>query len=229
MITDLETTPTFEGFIEMALNARLMKLHVGMPATVLSYDPSQSSCSVQPNLKRKDTQGVLRSLPVISNVPVGHLRAGKSIVHVPVAAGSTVYLHFSERSIDSWKKAGGIQSPEDARLHDLSDAVAYPGYYSFADKVTVSDPAALTLMNDKAVVALSASGAIKFTNDKVQAEFTADGKFKFSNGTVELLDLLNQTLQAILDARVNTIFGPQPVVNLATFAIIQTKLAMLKE
>ena len=88
---------------------------------------------------------------------------------------------------------------------------------------------ALTLMHYKAVVELSADGTVKSFNDTAKMEMTPAGKFKFANDSQELLDLLDQTLQAILSATTNTIFGPQPFVNLADFAVIKAKLATLKE
>ena len=208
---DLNTTPTLEGFLEVAMKARLMGLHVGMPGVVESYDPARMLCAAQPSIKRIDNQGNEIALPVINNVPVGHLRANGAIVHMPLKKGDTVYLHFSERSLDAWKSTGSIATPIDTRLHDISDAVAYPGFYSFADKLTVPNPDALTVMNGSA-----------------RLEVLNDGKFKLANSSQELFDLLDQTLQAILDARVNTIFGPQPVVNLATFSSIKSNLATLK-
>ena len=229
MSVDLEITPTLEGFTQLALDAYAMGLRVGMPGTVEKYDAAKQLCSVQPSIKRKGTDGVVRLLPVINNVPVGHLRAGKAIVHMPVAAGHTVYLHFSDRSLDNWKSAGGNQDPNDPRTHDLSDAVAYPGFYPFSDILTIANPDALTLMHDKAVVELSADGTVKSFNDTAKMEMTPAGKFKFANDSQELLDLLDQTLQAILSATTNTIFGPQPFVNLADFAVIKAKLATLKE
>lgn len=55
-------------------------------------------------------------------------------------------------------------------------------------------------------------------------------KLKVQNDSHELISVLSELIQAIIDARVSTMQGPQPLVNVAnTFSSIKTKLDTFKE
>lgn len=138
-------TPSLETVIQNAIDVNLAEVHTCMPARVISYDSSKQQASVQPVLKRRYNDGGLVLLPVISNVPVVHPRANNAILHVPVKADDIVTLVFAERSLDKWLSQGGVVDPDDARRHDLSDAIAIPGGYPFSSPASVGDATALTL------------------------------------------------------------------------------------
>src|SRR6476660_3823601 len=102
------TTPSLSQTIYNIVRSELVNLHVGMPGIVQKYDASKQMADIQPALKRKYSDGSLVNLPIITNVPIGHLRANNAIIHVPVKVGDTVFLHFSERSLDNWLSNGGV-------------------------------------------------------------------------------------------------------------------------
>ena len=204
-------TPTLAQVIRDAIEARLLDVHTAMPATIVSYDAAKQKASVQPVLQKKYASGKVVTLPVITNVPVVMPRANKAFISLPLKAGDHVLLIFSERSIDRWAQKGGVTDPNDPRKFSLSDAFAIPGGYPFSD-----------------VVAGSATDLI-IENDNAQIQLKPSGKFKVNKkGGDELFDLLSQTLQAILDARTMTAFGPQPFLNLSTFAQLKAKIDALK-
>lgn len=204
-----ETLPLDE-VIKLAIEKQLLETHVAMPGEVAQVRGNQL-VDVQPHLKRKYVLGgAVLALPIIQNVPV-QLLAGKTWwFKGPIAVGDVGTIIFSERSLDAWKTSGGLTDPGDPRHHHMSDAIFIPGLASKASQVQGS------------------ATSMVIHNGQAEIQMTPDGKFKVTNGTNELLDLLDQTLQAILDATTNTIFGPLPVNNLATFAMIKAKLDTLK-
>lgn len=103
---------------------------------VNKYDPATQRAEVQPLVKELETgdTGDLEasSLPPIHNVPVVFPGAGAFRLTFPIAAGDTVLLIISDRSLDKWKGQGGEVDPVDPRNHNLSDAIAIPGLRPFS-------------------------------------------------------------------------------------------------
>jgi hypothetical protein len=132
---------SLEQVIAEALEDGRARLHVSMPARVVSYDEDTQTASVQPILRsrRVDQEGTSSShqLPSIPKVPVAFPQGGGCSITFPLAAGDEVLLVVAERSMDEWKQAGGGDiSPKDPRRFDLSDAVALAGLSSPSTPLT---------------------------------------------------------------------------------------------
>lgn len=110
-----------------------LSMHTSMPAQVISYDSGRNTVEVQPVLKRKREDGESYSIAPIVEVPVCFYRAGGYAVTVKPQAGDYCVLVFQERSIDLWKRTGGIVDPRKPRKFSLTDAVAVFGAWPFAD------------------------------------------------------------------------------------------------
>lgn len=204
-------TPTLAQVLQDAIDAKICELHVCLPARVESYDAGTQKANVKPLLQKKYVDGRVVSLPIVNNVPVIMPRTGKAFLSLPLAPGDTVTLLFAERSLDKWKSTGGEVNPDDPRKHNLSDAFAIPGGYSFneAAQMDASD--------------------VVLQNANTEFRLTTSGKFALKNKSgEELVSLLSDLCQAIVDAKTNTVFGPQPFVNLADFIQLKTKIDSLK-
>jgi hypothetical protein len=205
-------SPTLARVIKDAIEARIGELHVSLPAKVLSYDVAKQTCSVEPVIKRKYVTGEVVSLPVINNVPVCMPRAGNAFLSLPIKVGNYVLLIFSERSLDVWLKQGGSVDPLESRKHHLSDAIAIPGVYPSTNSNTRAH-----------------ADHVRLENGDASFELQSSGKFKISKvGGDELLDLLSQLCDALSVATTNTTFGPQPLINAATYATLKGKIDGLK-
>lgn len=158
----LPENPTLEDLVQYMLEKRIADLHVSLPARVVRYDHTLQQADVEPLVQRVYQDGTGITLPVITNVPVWHPRAGNAIIHVPVAVGHVVQLVFSERSLDVWKSKGGIVNPKDVRKNTLSDAIAYPGGYPFTDPAAVTDATAITIKLGNSELRIKPDGTINF-------------------------------------------------------------------
>jgi len=204
--------PDLSEVIKEAIEARLLSMNTAIPAKVTKVDVVAGKVDVQPVLKKKYADGTVVDIPIITNVPLATYRAGDAFVSLPVKPGHFVLLIFSQRSMDKWLAQGGTVDPQDPRRFSLNDAVAYPGVYPFSSPATGADS------ND--IIVKNGSGEFRVK---------PDGKFKITNGEDEVIDLCIQLIQAIQDARTNTIFGPQPLINvLGKFDEIKSKLQGLK-
>lgn len=224
-----DITPTLEQVIKNAIEGRLTDVHTALPGEILSYDSTKQVCSVQPCIMRKYVNGKIVKIPVINSVPVIHPRSGSAIIHLPLKAGDKVLLIFAERSIDIWKSAGGCVDPLDTRKHHFSDAIAIPGLYPISAPITVPDPNALTILNGTARMEIG-TDSMKFVHPNAEIHFNPDGTIKIMNSAqgVELMDLLTRLVQAIIDARTETLLGPQPLINLGADAFPALKALLDK-
>ncbi|WHS97779.1 MAG: hypothetical protein LZT29_00656 [Pantoea stewartii] len=121
-------------------NTIFSMLRVSLPGIVQSFDPVTCTCTVQPAIAGQgvDEKGQSQSapLPLLTDVPVIFPRGGGCTITFPVKAGDECLVVFSDRCIDFWWQNGGVQEPVDPRQHDLSDAFAFIGPQSQAQKIS---------------------------------------------------------------------------------------------
>lgn len=139
-IPEAPRTPTLPEVIRFAIDARLRDVHVALPGRVESYDAEEQKADVKPMVRdlvpTRNGEEVEETLPIIPNVPVMFPRGGTYFITFPLAVGDFVLLVFNERSIDNWASGNGAEkNPDDFRTHNLTDAVAIPGFYPFSQAI----------------------------------------------------------------------------------------------
>lgn len=157
-------TPSATDVILSAIRAQMLDLYTFMPATVLDYDALLQTCTVQPAFKASYIDPpITESLPKIQDVPVIFNRSSSRGAQFPLKKGDGVGLMFSQRSLDDWfSKSNSVVDVEltSARTHDINDAVAIPGLFSdagklsglkdayqiFSDKIWIGDPEAAPIV-----------------------------------------------------------------------------------
>jgi hypothetical protein len=193
-----DNNPTLEEAIKAVIERRLVDVHTTLPGKVVDYDPATQKATVQIQLKRKYVDGTTKEIPPIPAVPVVFPRGKGGTIHIhwKLEAGDDVVLHFSERSLDNWKTAGGMSDPADTRKFHLSDAFCTPGGAAFPDAFAPKDPEAFEIQNADTQILLY-----------------DDGKLKLNGGNDdELVKVLYDLVNLIKSATTTTIFGPQPLV-----------------
>jgi len=155
------TTKSQGQVLKDAIRAALLNVNTAIPAKVTAVNVAGGKCDAEPVLKRKFASGEVVTLPVITNIPIAQLRAGKAFVSVPLHVGDYVLLIFSQRSMDLWLTSGGAVDPKDPRSHALSDAIAYPGVYPFSDPPIGASAEDLIVKNDQATITVKPSGEVK--------------------------------------------------------------------
>ncbi|MCK5610784.1 hypothetical protein KAR91_53420 [Candidatus Pacearchaeota archaeon] len=111
----------------------LSKVRTNIPAQVISYDPANNTCSVQPSIMqiRSDDPNNLEPLvlPQVDDIPVKQQGSGKFLLSIAPAVGSYGELRVFDRDISKWLQEGGTQSPGSTRQFHFSDAIFDPGIY----------------------------------------------------------------------------------------------------
>jgi hypothetical protein len=108
------------------VHGMLLETHTLLPGVLVSYNNDQQTAVCKPAIRRLvvDT-GKMLTLPPCVDVPV-FFPGG--VLTFDISPGDSVVLAFSERCIDAWWHAGGVQDPVELRHHDLSDAFALIGF-----------------------------------------------------------------------------------------------------
>jgi len=152
---------SLESVISTAIDTALKEVHTILPGQIISFDPVEQLADIQPQLKR-NVDGKLINLPVLSGVPIRFLKSGDFTITFPLKENDEVAVYIIERSIDNWLEDGGLQSPNDYRKFDLSDAYAVPVLYSQAQKIADFDPDNMVIKstNGNAKITLKTDGTI---------------------------------------------------------------------
>lgn len=125
--------PPWAEVIRLAIDARLLDLHVAMPAKVDAYNAAKGTVDVVPLLQGQvvDAGGnaTAIALPKIPNVPLMFPGGGGFRTTFPIAQGDTVLIIIADRSLDIWKATGQLADPK-VGSHSIPDAIAIPGLRS---------------------------------------------------------------------------------------------------
>lgn len=189
---------TLASNIKQGIDSRLKDLHTSMPGIIETFDPVKQLATIQPAIKRifktndGDTEILTPSaLPILINVPVQFPRGGGFSLTFPVKKGDECLLVFCERSIDNWHQFGGIKSPGARRFHSLSDATAFVGLSSLANKIPNYDNTNAQLKKDdnSVFITLNNDGSLDIhTDDDIRIDSSGD-----IVGTCENIDITANT------------------------------------
>lgn len=173
----MSRSPTIAEVIRTAIEARLLDVHTSIPAKVVRYDASRCVVDAAPLVRAPETaeDGTISytALPVVTNVPVAFPEGGGFRLTFPLAIGDTVWLSFSEASLERWMQFGGEVDPEDPRRFALSDAAAIPGVRALAGSDAVvaasEDGCVLELIGGNAKLRLKAGGTVELGTSGAEA------------------------------------------------------------
>lgn len=223
-------TPELEEVIQTIIDANLDQMNTCMPCVVESYDAAKQVVSVTPALKRKYNARTIIQLPIIENVPVKFPRAKQFSMTFPIAKGDNGTLTFSQKSLDVWKKSGGIVNPNDTRRFHLTDCFFDPGGDGSFKPIAGATTDKVRILNGSTIVEFGEDGTIDLKNNSAELKLTPDGKMKFVGSSDELLALLAEGFQTISTATVTNpeTASPLPLNESVAIAAIATRINAIK-
>lgn len=195
-------SPELVEVLRAAIDSRLQEVNTALPGQIDTYDALTQKASVKPLLKNTiqldDGSELTEDLPIITDVPVAFPRSTNFKVTFPLKKGDYVLLVFNQRSIDQYMQKGSDTDPVDFRMHQLADAVAYPGFYPTTATLKKSDADDMVLGHDinTAVIHLKEDGTIHLA-----AKEAADA--------MALASKVEADFQAVVDAITNAVPLPQ--------------------
>lgn len=153
---------TLTSAIENTIRTLLAsEVHTCLPGRIETYEFKKQRATVKPLIKKKYLDGDIQELPVLTNVPVVFPRTKKSGITFPLVRGDGVLIAFSERALERWKSSGRDAEPGDPRKFDLSDGVAIPGLFSFADDNLASNDNDLEIHHQGQTVTIKKNGDVE--------------------------------------------------------------------
>lgn len=194
MTTDLPGQPNLTQLAEAMIDAASEQIRVAIPGVITHVDSSLRAASVQPAIRRADSDAD----PVIPGVPLLFPRFAGGQLTWPVAAGDACLLVFADRSIEEWGDAGGDREvePADPRSHDLTDAMALPLGPGTAEPGREGDVSArlngaeLRLQDDGKVALGNADRSGTYTNHTPGVPVQWSGACELVQLLVDVLDAL---------------------------------------
>ena len=170
---------TLESILTNFLTSYMQDCFFAMPAVVVSVrNLEQLSLDVQPLPNRNFKDGDSAEYPVLYHVPAIMPYTGSSALLMPVQAGDTVMLVFSQRGIDEFKSGSDIAYDTGNRYMSIQDAVAIIGISPFSKSpnqkikhILPHDPNDLTLVHNiglpnECEVRLKQDGSVEITSTK---------------------------------------------------------------
>ena len=206
MTTPRPRTPELEDVLAQTIEYYLMDTHTILPARVTAYDAKTQKVEVQPLVQRRiaadDDEEICETLPVIGDIPVAFPRTRKYFITFPLEVGDIVTLWVSEISLDNYLSSTGKVpvDPDDFRMHDLTDAIAYPGGYPFAAPIKDISKDTMAMGRDEQGI------QVHFKEDEF--EIRLKGKATKHVALVEDLQSLWTQQKAYLDTHVHTSSAP---------------------
>jgi hypothetical protein len=127
-MVDVREQETGGKAIKMIFDLLISNLHTNLPGIIVSFDPNERTCSVQPALERLFSgEAETVRLPIQEDVPVQFLGSNEFYLEVMLQKGDEVLCIVSERALDQWLDSGGTVDPQSARRFSLSDIIVVPG------------------------------------------------------------------------------------------------------
>ena len=117
-----------EGLVQVLTEWIRYALHTAVPGIVESYNPATRRARVRFALEAvMDNRECVEKAPAV-DVPVLMPIGGAGGLHLSLSKGDNVWLMFSERGLENWKRKFERSEPFPARMFSEADAVALPGF-----------------------------------------------------------------------------------------------------
>lgn len=174
--------PKLDDVLRMFKTQLLINLHCVKVGAIVQFYPSARTADVQILFKRVMKDGSIQSYPKLINRPVFTLQGGGASLQLPIAAGDTCLVLFSDKNLEAWYQNGNEQPQIDGRLHDFTDGIVLVG---------------LNWQTDAAIPAVSTTEARLILKDGTTKVGLQAGKVTVQNATGSLLTTLNNLVTAL--------------------------------
>jgi hypothetical protein len=201
-----KTNPTLEYTLSVVQQAVMSNLNCNNIGRIVKFYPETFTADVE-LMQQKQFYNTNYAAPYLVDVPVIVIGGTNSGITMPDYESCYCHLAFMDRNIDAWYETGEAYAPDDARMHDFSDAVAFVGLHSLQNPVANYEHGILNIWNgtengsckvqlkqNSFNVNVTSSPTEGEEEDAVNSTFTIDDKFKMANASQDLLTLITNLL-----------------------------------
>lgn len=136
-----QRTPNLQESMVALIDYSTSGMYTSIPGIVVSVeDAKQKRINVKPSLNMRSEDGELvEERSVILNVPFQTPTSKSGGMSHSVVAGDSVWLMFSMRGLEIWKRSNGYPTtPNSNRMFSEIDCIAIPGVHPFPE--STNDP-----------------------------------------------------------------------------------------
>ena len=229
-----KTNPTLEYTLSVVQQAVMSNLNCNNIGRIVKFYPETFTADVE-LMQQKQFYNTNYAAPYLVDVPIIVIGGTNSGITMPDYEGCYCHLAFMDRNIDAWYETGEAYAPDDARMHDFSDAVALVGLHSLQNPVANYEQGTLNIWNgtenrsckvqlkqNSFNVNVSSTSTEGEEEDAVNSTFTIDDKFKMANAQQDLLSLITDLLTACENIAVTTNTGIITPTSKQTFTNLKT-------
>lgn len=189
-----EKLSDFEETLRVAIGGMLLDVMTCMPVQIISWDPVTNTCSAQPLLQSRvqaqdGTYSWVNQSPIIQ-CPVVFAGGGGWTATFPIHPGDEALAIFSNRSIDEWWLAGGIQKRNDLRSHSVSDGFILVGPRSKPKVLENINPDAMEIRSDDGLTKISLTTGTVAIDGPVAINATSTTKITLTAPIVNVIGVL---------------------------------------
>ena len=188
-----------EQMFDIRFWQRVFRLNTCIPAIVDEFDATRQRVSAIPAIRAKfidpeTNQASYIEYPKITNIPLAIIKSAGLKITYPIEKGQNCTLLFSQRSIDNFILAGGIQDPFDTknpqrtqiRCMDLTDALCFPGLITDAETITDYATDAIEIRSADNTTKVSVKeNSLKLLQGSASIEL-AEGNINMSAATINI-------------------------------------------
>ena len=185
----------FTSAFGWAFEQHMKAINTALPGIINSIDLSTRRAQIQPALNQIKTDGTTIELPVLVDVPILMPQTKNYLISLPLEAGDSVMLLFSQRGLAQFKASYEQSLPSQESFFSIHDAVAIPAFGALSS--TPADSNALTLQTTDGMTYLSLKPndiTLKATTVTVEGELIITGSTTAQATSVTTLSLGGSTL-----------------------------------
>lgn len=200
------------ALLRLSWDAFSANIHTAMPGEIIDFNDEECSATVQPHqMRRFSGQDEPVKLPPISKVPIQFPRTQNAWIRFPLSPGDKVTVIFASRSLDGWLQGDGTPVyDDDHRRFALTDAIAIPGIYPFAQGIKPKGAkSSVELAYKDTYLELTRDGKAKIATANGRFEMTPEGTLSIGNSDSELVSLVALLFDTLTQAKMQTALGPQ--------------------
>lgn len=195
--------------IKNSIDEKLNKVRTSSVGIIKSFDAETQTAVIQPAIKKfiytdkgKTFTLTPTAMPLLVNVPVQFPGGGDWHLTFPIKAEDECILIYAERSLDNWKKYGGLVEQSNLnRRHSVKDAIAIVGVHSQPTAISDYNASEPELRNADASIKLTFSS----TGMKLVGDLEVEGSIIATEDiSTDLGDITSKTVTLATHTHVTT-------------------------
>lgn len=168
-----EPSDNFVDTLKVFIESMLRNVYTATPALVVGVDLESNSVDVQPLIRRRDSDNTQHDASIQYSVPLHILSAdsGRFKITMPVSAGDTVMLFYSQRDLQFFHGSDGktIVDSGSPLAHNSNPVFAVAGLFTRTNTTNIPTNS-LYIQADNASIDMNQNGDIQMVGRNINLQ-----------------------------------------------------------